>query len=131
MHVWRPSNHVEALQAWVNLHYPHRDKGSDGIKGDPRHAARQSDHNPDPESGVVRALDIDADLIPGAKDHTEAHRLADTIRAWGKKDVRPIAYVIFAGRIASPRNRWAWRTYTGTNPHQHHIHVSFRKAKGE
>lgn len=130
MFVWRASNHVEALLSWVNLHYPHRDKASDGIKGDAKHAARPSDHNPD-SKGIVRALDIDADLIPGAKDHTEAHRLADTIRAWGKQDVRPIAYVIFAGRIASPRLNWRWRKYTGTNPHLHHIHVSFRKAPGE
>ena len=128
---WQLSRHAESLRMWINLHYPHRDKQSDGSIGDQRHAARNSQHNPDPVSGIVRAIDIDADLIPGAKDHTEAHRLADTMRAWGKSGERPIAYVIFHERIASPRKNWAWRPYTGTNPHYYHIHVSFKKAKGE
>lgn len=113
-----------ALRDFVNRAYPLRDKASDGWIGDPAHAARPSDHNPDAR-GVVHAIDIDADLKPGSKDHTEAHRLAATIVNDGKNRRRPIAYVIFDGKIASPRAGWKWRTYEGSNPHKHHIHVSF------
>lgn len=127
----RLSNHGERLRNWVNQHYPNRDKRSDGWIGDAAHSSRPSDHNPDPRTGIVRALDIDADLIPGAKNHTEAHRLAETIRVDGKRRERPIAYVIFAGRIASPTSLWRWRRYTGSNPHNGHIHISFKKAVGE
>lgn len=119
------------LRTWVNLHYPGRDTASDGWIGDAAHnAAGTSDHCPDAQ-GVVRAIDIDADLIPGAKDHTAAHRLAESLRQQGKRNMRNLAYVIFAGKIASPKGGWAWRAYTGSNPHNHHIHVSFRKAVGE
>lgn len=127
----RLSNHGERLRNWVNQHYPNRDKRSDGWIGDAAHSSRPSDHNPDPRTGIVRALDIDADLIPGAKNHAEAHRLAETIRVEGKRRERPIAYVIFAGRIASPTSLWRWRRYTGSNPHNGHIHISFKKAVGE
>ena len=129
--MWRLSHHAENLRDFINHTYPARDKASDGSIGDIAHATRKSDHNPDPKTGIVRAVDIDADLYPDAKDHTEAHRLADTIRSWGKNGDRPVAYVIFAGKIASARKGWQWRPYTGTNPHLHHIHVSFKKAKGE
>lgn len=131
MTVWRLSRHAENLRDYVNHAYPRRDKTSDGTKGDDAHATRKSDHNPDPKTGVVRALDIDADLIPGAKDRTEAARLAETLRADAKAGRRPIAYIIHAGKIASPRLFWRWRPYTGLNPHRTHIHVSFKPTMTE
>jgi hypothetical protein len=33
-------------------------------------------------------------------------------------------YVISNGQIASADKGWTWRTYTGSNPHSHHVHVS-------
>lgn len=112
----------------MNRHYPGRDKATDGWIADAAHmAAGTSDHIPD-EHGIVHAIDIDADLKPAAKDHTDAHHLADMIRMDGKNGVRPIKYVIFAGRIASARLGWRWRKYTGPNPHNHHIHVSFMET---
>lgn len=118
------------LRNWVNAMWPDRDTRSDGWKGDIAHAARKSDHNPDAR-GIVRAIDIDADLVPGAKDHTEAHRLADTLRNQAKRGIRPIAYIIFDGRITSARSLWRWRKYSGTNPHRAHLHVSFLPMIGE
>jgi hypothetical protein len=55
--------------------------------------------------------------------------IADQLRRLAKTDKR-IAYIIFNGRIASPRLGWRWRKYTGSNPHNHHCHVSFTR-KGD
>ena len=124
------SNYASTLRTWVNVHYPHRDKTSDGWIGDLAHSHRVSDHNPD-DKGVVRAIDIDADLVPGAKDRSEAARLAETLRLDAKAGRRPITYIIHAGKICSPKQRWVWRPYTGVNAHMHHIHISFAKKVGE
>ena len=111
----------ETLRGQINATYPDRDKTSDGWLGDARHAARKSDHNPDPSAEyVVRAIDIDKDLVRTKLDY--AADLADQLRL--SKDVR-IAYVIFRGRIASSKKSWAWRPYDGINRHDHHIHISF------
>ena len=115
------------LRDWINHHYPDRDKRSDGWIGDAAHAARPSDHNPD-TNGIVHAIDIDKDLN---KRPDEAARLAETLRLDAKTGRRPITYIIYAGRISSPRAGWKWRPYDGINPHHHHIHISFRPLIGE
>lgn len=107
--------------------YPNRDRTSDGWIGDTRHSARPSDHNPDAE-GIVRAIDIDRDLSGQAKPDLMPN-LADQIRHAAKSDKR-IAYIIFAGKIASPRMGWRWRKYRGINAHTKHCHISFSK-KGD
>jgi hypothetical protein len=95
--------------------YQDRDRRSDGWVADARHIAQgTSDHIPDSVTGIVRALDVDRDVSGTAKP-----------------DLMPdIAYVIFNGRIASPRLGWRWRVYRGSNPHNHHCHISFTK-KGD
>jgi hypothetical protein len=103
--------------------FPDRDRTSDGWIGDTRHASRPSDHNPDPSSGIVRAIDLDRDVSGKAKPDLMPD-IADQLRKLAKTDKR-IAYIIFNGRIASPRLGWRWRKYTGSNPHNHHCHVSF------
>jgi hypothetical protein len=108
--------------------FPDRDRTSDGWIGDTRHASRPSDHNPDPSSRIVRAIDIDRDVSGKAKPDLMPD-IADQLRRVAKTDKR-IAYIIFAGRIASPRLGWRWRKYTGSNPHNHHCHVSFTR-KGD
>lgn len=118
-----------ALRDWIDDNWPSRDRRSDGWIGDAAHAARKSDHNPDPVTGVVRAIDIDADLRANKPD--EALRLADTLREEARQGFRSISYIIFRGRITSAKTRWQWRPYDGINPHNHHIHVSFKKVKGE
>jgi hypothetical protein len=106
--------------------YPSRDRTSDGWIGDTRHAARPSDHNPD-ANGWVRAIDVDRDLSGRAKPDLMPD-LADQIRLLCKsKKERRITYIIFDGRIASSKKGWAWRTYEGTNKHNHHCHISFAK----
>jgi len=104
--------------------YPDRKRHSDGTIGDAKHSTRKSDHNPDPDSGYVRAIDLDADFNEQA---STAAYIADQIRIAAKSDKR-ISYVIFNHKIASARSLWKWRKYTGVNPHIKHIHVSFTKA---
>jgi len=111
--------------------YPDRDRTSDGWIGDARHSARASDHNPDWKNAVegiayVRAIDIDRDLSGKVKPDLMPD-LADQIRLAAKRDKR-IAYIIFNGKIASARLGFRWRKYKGSNPHNHHCHVSFTKA---
>src|SRR5690625_6390237 len=48
------------LRSQVSQTFPKRGTASDGWIGDAAHAATNSDHNPDPKSGVVRALDLTA-----------------------------------------------------------------------
>ena len=107
--------------------YPDRDRTSDGWIGNRAHQNRPSHHNPDAE-GIVRAIDIDRDLSGKAKPDLMPD-LADQIRHAAKSDKR-IAYIIFAGKIASPRMGWRWRKYSGINPHTKHCHISFTK-KGD
>ena len=118
----------QQLRLQVDDSYPDRDRTSDGWIGDTRHSARPSDHNPD-ATGVVRAIDIDRDLSGKAKPDLMPD-LADQLRLCAKSGDKRISYVIFAGRIASSKSFWRWRSYNGINRHDHHIHISFTK-KGD
>jgi hypothetical protein len=114
--------------------FPDRDRTSDGWIGDTRHSARPSDHNPDWKNAVdglayVRAIDIDRDVSGSAKPDLMPD-IANQIRLAAKAGDKRIAYVIFEGRIASPRMGWRWRKYSGSNPHNKHCHISFT-TKGD
>ena len=116
----------QQLREQIDDAFPDRDRKSDGWIGDAAHSNRKSDHNPDSSNGVVRAIDVDKDL--DSRPSTGAY-LADQIRQCAKKDKR-ISYVIYAGKIASAKSLWRWRTYSGVNSHHAHIHISFSK-KGD
>ena len=116
----------QQLREQIDDAFPDRDRKSDGWIGDAKHSNRKSDHNPDPSNGIVRAIDVDKNL--DSRPSTGAY-LADQIRQCAKKDKR-IAYVIYAGKIASAKSFWRWRTYSGVNSHHAHIHISFSK-KGD
>jgi len=118
----------QQLRLQVDDSYPDRDRTSDGWIGDTRHQARPSDHNPD-EQGIVRAIDIDRDLSGKAKPDLMPD-FADQLRLCAKRGDKRISYIIFDGRIASSKKAWAWRTYDGSNKHNHHCHISFTK-KGD
>lgn len=115
----RIAKSLGVLRDQINKMAPARRKTSDGWLGDPAHAARVSDHNPD-SIGIVRALDITHDPAHGV----DAGAIADQLRR--SKDQR-IKYVISNRRIASPPG-WAWRSYSGSNPHTMHFHLSVVKA---
>jgi hypothetical protein len=109
--------------------FPDRDRTSDGWIADARHlAAGTSDHIPDRETGIVRAIDLDRDVSGKAKPDFMPD-IADQLRRLAKTDKR-ISYIIFDGRIASKRLGFRWRKYRGSNPHTKHCHISFTK-KGD
>ena len=119
------SKAAETFRDQVNDCYPDRSTKSDGWLASLAHLSRapKSDHNPDPKTGCVRAIDITARL---SDDKRIPAYLADQVRLYGKRNGR-IAYVIFEGRIASPVLNWRWRKYRGSNLHYHHLHISFKK----
>lgn len=120
---WRTAHAIDELRNEVNRRWPNRSKVSDGTIGDAAHASRTSDHNPWIKVngvGVVRAIDITANGI-------DPDAYAEHLRALGKAgDPRLTGggYVIWNKRIASEKQGWAWRRYTGANGHTKHIHLS-------
>ena len=130
MSTWRNCLASVYLVNEVNTRFPQRDKSSDGTVGDPAHAARVSDHNPN-QAGVVRARDIDEDLgrdITGAG--WDMPRLVAHLRQLaigGDARLNGGGYIIYEGRICGGSKGWDWRPYTGSNPHDKHAHISFSK----
>jgi hypothetical protein len=119
---WRVAKCLLDLKAEADARWPNRDRRTDGFIGDDRHCGpaskKTSDHCPN-AANVVRAMDIDSDGI-------DAAWLADQVRAKGKGGDARLhngGYVVFNKRIASERQGWEWRDYTG-EPHQDHLHVS-------
>jgi hypothetical protein len=125
----RLSKAAQQLREQFDDTYPDRDRRSDGWIGDLRHSSRPSDHNPDPKTGVVRAIDLDRDVHKGGKPDLMPD-IADQVRLAAKAGDKRIAYVIFNGRIASSRLGWRWRKYKGSNPHHAHCHISVT-SKGD
>ena len=130
MHGWRVAASLVALRDQVNEAWPGRSRASDGTIGDAAHQSRTSDHNPwirDGAIGVVSALDITHDPAAGC----DCERIAEGIRA--SRDER-VKYLIWNRRICSAAAvdsalPWAWRPYSGANPHARHLHVSVQPAK--
>jgi len=113
---WRVAHSLDNLLAEINAAAPKRSKVSDGSIGDQAHRQRVSEHNPD-RYGVVAARDYTHDPAHGA----DMAKLSLFLVA----NPHPaLWYVIFRGRIANRKNGFKWVKYTGTNPHNHHMHVS-------
>ena len=119
----------QQLRLQVDDAFSGRSRASDGWVADARHVkAGTSDHIPDPNSSIVRAIDLSRNLS-GSKEPDLMPYLADQIRLAARSDKR-IAYIIFDKKIASAKSFWRWRPYRGINPHVKHCHVSFTK-KGD
>lgn len=107
---------LAVLRDEINARWPGRDRTSDGWIGDPAHQATRSDHNPN-DRGSVNAIDVDRDgvdiaaIIAAIEAHPSAH------------------YWIVDQRIADADDGWRPRPYTGTNPHDKHLHVSIRQTR--
>jgi len=115
----RRAKATEALLAQVNVACPTRNKGSDGWIGDTAHQNTKSDHNPN-SAGVVQAQDITHD----PKGGFDSYKFAEHLRTHKDKRVK---YVISNRKIFSGNagpQAWVWRSYSGKNPHDQHVHVS-------
>ena len=106
-----PAPACKALLWQAQVLWPNRNRASDGIIGDARHQAQVSDHN------QGNAADLTHDPANGC----DAHAIAELLKASGD---RRIKYLISDRRIWNPSISPNWRTYTGSNPHTKHIHVS-------
>ena len=82
----------QQLREQIDDDYPDRDRKSDGWIADARHLAKgTSDHIP--QNGIVRALDIDADLNAHKE---EAYALVEKIRKCAKRGDKRIKYIIYS-----------------------------------
>jgi hypothetical protein len=116
---WRVAKSLLVLRKQVDQAFPERSKEADGTIGDANHSARTSDHNPDVD-GVVKAMDITHDPDNGV----DSYLMAEQLRA--SRDPR-IKYIISDRKICSSiQSPWMWRPYRGSNPHDHHVHISVR-----
>ncbi|MFG3710873.1 peptidoglycan-binding protein [Micromonospora sp. NPDC047730] len=123
---------AEQFRSELNAIAPKRDKASDGSIGDQAHQGSRSGHNPD-ETGraersdadrinEVRAIDVDKDLrVTGLTAEMIVAYLVGRCRA-GRE--RRLIYIIFNRTIWSASTGWQARRYTGSNPHDRHIHLS-------
>lgn len=119
---------LEKLLAQINEAAPNRSKASDGSIGDEAHQGTDSDHNPEDDGPGGNPEDqVDArDFTHDPKHNADMGVVSESIRL--SKD-RRVSYVIFNRRIFSGAlgpSPWVWRTYSGDNPHDKHMHVSVR-----
>lgn len=115
---WRVARSLDTLLAQLNAVAPRRSKVSDGSIGDAAHASRSSDHNPWVKSGstgIVTARDYTHDPAGGL----DCNWLAQKLVTSGDKRIK---YVIWNRRIWTPGV--GWQAYKGSNPHDHHLHLS-------
>lgn len=100
----------EATRLW-----PNRNKASDGILPSAAHTIQnpKSDH----ERGL--AVDVTHDPANGCDVGVWADQICE------RRDPR-VRYVIFNRRIWNPTYSTQWRSYSGTNPHTSHMHISIR-----
>ena len=129
---WRIAGALVQLRNEINALAPNRSKASDGTVGDLEHRSRASRHNPN-AAGVVTAFDCTDDPANGCAIHAIAEQLIAKAKAGQTNPA--FEYVVSNGRIASRSEGWAWRKYTGKNPHTHHVHFAVGrgpdKAPGE
>lgn len=96
---------------WNDLNSRHGGLKNYGIWGDKAHQARKSDHN------TGDALDVG---INNASQGKAVYN--DIVQNASRNNVK---YVIHQGKIWSPGK--GERPYTGSNPHNTHVHVSFNR----
>ncbi|EOI5720488.1 glycoside hydrolase family 104 protein [Cronobacter dublinensis] len=105
----------KALQD-ATTRWPNRSKLSDGIMGDASHQKRKSDHN------EGNAFDITHDPVNGPDCNEWAQIVIDDPR---------VKYVIWNRRIYIV-SEGMWKEYSGTSPHDKHMHVSiYEKSRND
>ena len=111
MSSWRVARSLDVLTREIRALHPGTTVWT---IGDAAHRNRPSDHNPN-SAGVVCAIDVLGDKGLDLADFVERLRL-------GRHPA--LKYVIYNRRVFSAAHGYAWRTYTGSNPHVTHAHIS-------
>lgn len=131
MTFWRLAPSLQRLFGERNRRFPKHDEWSDGSLGDTSHATRFSDHNPD-GAGWVHAIDIDAtvqhEMGTGPIGDYICRVLLRQARSGRLRNV--LHYIIYRGLIWSKSTGWRPHTYTGSNSHHSHVHVSIDRTAG-
>lgn len=123
---WRVVRSLERLREQIRAAYPQAVPPATpvtawGSIADSAHSTT-SDHYPHYYSVLGSTAVVCARDFPHAPAlGLDAHALADRLRA--SRDPR-IGYVISNGRITGPNYGWRWASYSGSDPHDTHIHVS-------
>ncbi len=123
---WRVVRSLERLNAQIRAAYPRAvppatPASSWGSIADSAHSST-SDHYPHYYSVLGSTAVVCARDFPHAPAlGLDAHALADRLRQ--SRDSR-IGYLISNGRITGPGHGWRWDLYSGSDPHDTHIHVS-------
>lgn len=124
---WHLNRALTNYRTVVNDTYPTRDKESDGTIGDPAHAARTSDHNPDAD-GSVDAWDMDIEVNGKGKAWK-----ADVERLKGVFEAHPSSsYWIHNDQISRRSEGWVPKSYAYAGPdrnrHTQHVHWNTRSS---
>jgi hypothetical protein len=120
---------LHTIRREADMIAPTRSRASDGTIGDPAHAARTSDHNPDGR-GIVHAIDLTHDPRRGFDARSEGEQLRHRCRDGTETRVKYlVSYddVLRHDIIASPVQAWAWRKQRGRD-HASHLHISIRSG---
>lgn len=108
-----PAPTCKAALAQASARWPGRRTSSDGVCA----SAKHSSQNPTSDHETGNAFDLSHDPDHGV----DTYDLAERMRR--NPDPR-VKYVISNGRIWNPSISTNWRPYTGSNRHDHHMHVS-------
>lgn len=123
---WRVVRSLDRLNEQIRAAHPRAvppatPEVSWGSIADSAHSST-SDHYPHFYKALGATAVVCARDFPHAPSlGLDAHKIADRLRV--SRDPR-IGYVISNGRITGPNYGWRWSAYSGSDPHDTHIHVS-------
>ena len=123
---------LRAIRADANNVAPGRSTASDGDIGDAVHAAQgaASDHNPDPVTGIVHAVDITNDPAHGMDTWHWAQIIAGRIASGAETRVEYLVSndgakdVIF--HLAVHGTSWVQNGSSPVQEHRNHLHTSIK-----
>lgn len=103
----------------LSKRFPGRSTASDGICASSAHHGQ----NPSSDHETGDAFDATHDPAHGFDSYKAADWLRDRVLEGTETRVK---YIISNRRIFNPSVSKAWRNYSGSNPHDHHVHVSLK-----
>jgi hypothetical protein len=128
---WRVAESLQTLNRQIRERFPGAvppatSTMSWGSIADSAHDS-ESDHYPHKYDALGGTAVVCARDVPHAPRHgLDAHALAEDLRK--SRDPR-IGYIISNRRITGPNHGWQWARYSGSDPHDTHIHVSVVHTK--